>query len=76
MSILHNYEDRLLKLHCNAILDGNELIICWKVGRFEIVNDLIDILPGFAFVGSIFKCIMLIEYCLLSQTHISFELMK
>ena len=76
MSILCDYEDKLSKLHCNIISDDNELIVCQKVGRFEIANNLIDILSGFTFADDIFKCIMLLEYHFLSQTHVSFELMK
>ena len=66
MGILCDHGDRLLKLHCNAVLDGNELIVCWKVGGFGIVNDLVGILPGFVFAGGIFECITFLEYCLLS----------
>ena len=75
MGIFCDHKDRLLKLHCNAVSDGNELIVYQKISKFKIVNDLIDIFSEFMFADGIFKCITFLEYHFLNQTHIFLKLM-
>ena len=66
MNILHNYENRLLKVYCNIIFDSNKLIVYLKVSRFEIANNSVNIFSEFMFVNGIFKCIILFKYYFLS----------